>query len=250
MATLTAITRFCDERTHRHRIPDYPGAMNGLQIENMGEVSHIGASVDASTEAFEKAIERGIDFLIVHHGPFWAPVAPLTGLRYRKFFHAMQHNLAVYGSHLPLDAHPSIGNNVLVAKALELSPTGQFAPFEGVPIAWYCDTSLSREALAQRLRRLFPRTVAMEHGPQQLQRIGILTGSGGDALTRLAADGIDTLITGECSQHHFALSQELGVNLYTCGHYDTEVFAVQQLASEVAESFGLPWSFIDTACPL
>ncbi|MEQ9823725.1 MAG: Nif3-like dinuclear metal center hexameric protein [Puniceicoccaceae bacterium] len=250
MASLQPITHYCNKRTRTHEIPDYPGAKNGLQIENNGTVTHIGAAVDASLQVFESAVERGVDFLIVHHGPFWAPVSPLTGPRYRKFFHAMQHNLAVYGSHLPLDAHPEIGNNVCLAQKLGLQPTGQFAPYEGVPIGWYCDAELPRETLTERLHEQFPRTVAMMHGPQQLRRIGILTGSGGDALTRLAADGIDTLITGECSQHHFALSQELGVNLYTCGHYDTEVFAVQRLAAEVAEQFALPWSFIDSGCPL
>jgi len=250
MASLKELTRYCDDRTCKREVPDYPGAHNGLQIENNGTVRKIGASVDASFEVFERAIASGVDFLIVHHGPFWSPVAPITGLRYHKFSAAIRGNLAVYGSHLPLDKHPEIGNNVLVARSLGLEPTAQFAPFEGVPIGWYCDTSLERSTLSHTLKRAFPRTVAMEHGSCEIHRIGIITGSGGESLPRLAADGIDTLITGECSQHHFAMSQELGINLYTCGHYDTEVFAVQALATELAQRFSLPWEFIDTRCPL
>lgn len=250
MASLNSIVQYCDDRTNRREVPDYPGAYNGLQLENNGHVSRIAASVDASEEVFEKCVSEGIDFLIVHHGPFWAPIAPLTGTRYRKFQKALQNNLAVYGSHLPLDLHAEIGNNVLLAKELDLTPSGQFATFEGVDIGWYCDTDIQRKILLKRLKAKFPRTIAMEHGPEQLNRVAILTGSGGDTLTKLKAKGIDTLITGECSQHHFALSQEIGINFFNCGHYDTEVFAVQALASEVAEKFNLPWQFIDTRCPL
>jgi len=250
MQNLPAITQFCDERTRRKDIPDYAGAHNGLQIENNGTITRIGASVDASEEVFDIAISRGIDFLIVHHGPFWGPVAPLTGVRYRKFFKALKGNLAVYGSHLPLDTHPEIGNNVLVARSLGLTPSGQFAPYEGVPIGWYCDDTLDREQLRKQLFQRFPRTVAMEHGPATLRRIGIITGSGGDIIQKLPSLGIDTLITGECSQHHYTQSQELGINLFTCGHYATETFAVQALAKEVGDQFSLPWQFIETDCPL
>ncbi len=250
MPLLKTITRYCDERTNRREIPDYPGAFNGLQIENNGEISKIGASVDASAEVFEKAIARKIDFLIVHHGPFWGPVAPIVGVRYQKYFTAMKANLAVYGSHLPLDKHPEIGNNVLVAKQLGLTPTNQFAPYEGVPIGWYCDCDLDRTSLRSTLEKEFPQTTAMEYGASKLKRIGIITGSGADSLPMLASHGIDTLITGECSQHHFAMTQELGINLYICGHYDTEVLAVQALAEEVSAKYELPWEFVPTDCPL
>jgi dinuclear metal center YbgI/SA1388 family protein len=250
MARLKDVVKFCDELTHSPEFKDYPGAYNGLQIENSGEITRIGASVDAGLESFEQAIGKGIDFLIVHHGPFWEPAIPLTGIRYRKFLTALQGSLAVYGSHLPLDAHPEIGNNVLLAREIGLIPSGQFGFYEGQPIGWYADTDYSRTELESRLKNRFPNMTALNHGTDTPKRVGIITGGGASSLPELAADGIDTLITGECSQHHFNQSQELGINLYLCGHYATEVFGVQALAKKIADHFGLDWEFIDTGCPI
>lgn len=250
MADLNEVVRFCDELTRRSGFKDYPGAHNGLQIENSGTVTKLGASVDAGMETFEKAIQSGIDFIIVHHGPFWAPIVPLTGNNYHKIYTAMKANLAVYGSHLPLDAHPEIGNNVLLAKEIGIQLSGQFGSFEGQCIGWYGTCDCSRDDLENRLKTRFPSMIALSHGTNKPQRIGVMTGSGGDMLTQLADDGIDTLITGECSQHHFNLSQELGINLYLCGHYATEVYGVQALAGKIAQKFNLEWQFIDTHCPL
>ena len=250
MAKLKDIVQFCDELTHKSGFTDYPGAYNGLQIENSGTVTRLGASVDAGLESFERAISRGIDLLFVHHGPFWGPVLPLTGLNYQKFSTAFEGNLAVYGSHLPLDAHPEIGNNVLLALEIGLEPSGRFAMHEGQYIGWYADTDFTRGELESRLKNRFPEMIALNHGTDTPKRVGIITGSGADAIPELARDGIDTLITGEAKQHHFVMTQELGINLYLCGHYATEVFAVQALAGKVAERFGLEWEFIDTGCPL
>ncbi|MCG8527990.1 MAG: Nif3-like dinuclear metal center hexameric protein [Opitutales bacterium] len=250
MATLSKIVQFCETITCNAEFKDYKGAYNGLQIENNGTVQKIGASVDASLECFEKAIEKGIDFLICHHGPFWGAIVPLTGLNYRKMKLALDHNLAVYGSHLPLDAHAEIGNNVLLAKAIGLAPSGQFGEHEGKSIGWYCDVDLPRDDLKSKLLAQFPKLIAMEHGSQSVQRVGIMTGSGASMLPELATYGIDTLITGECSQHHFAQSQELGINLYLGGHYATEVFAVQALGEKVSKEFGIDLEFVSTDCPL
>ena len=250
MVSLKDLTKFCDIETRRNEFTDYKGAYNGLQIENNGTVRKIGASVDAGMESFEQAIARGIEFLIVHHGPFWGSVVPLTGPNYRKFKRAFDGNLAVYGSHLPLDAHPEIGNNVLLAKELGLTPIGQFGEFEGKLIGWYTDAPYNRERLVSFLEEKFPKVIALAHGSAKIKRIGIMTGSGGDMMFSLARQGIDTLITGECSQHHFNLSQELGINLILCGHYATEVFAVKALTERTALHFGLEWEFIDTECPL
>lgn len=252
MPTLHEIAHFCDQRTRRAGVKDFAGAYNGLQVENNGEVSRIGAAVDAGQRPFEAAIAQGIDFLICHHGLFWTPPTPLTGPAYRKVKTALDGNLAVYGAHLPLDCHPEIGNNALLAKALGLPVVGSFLNYEGNDIASIAEGPRGgRAELAEKLQSLFPKTYgAIEYGSERPERIGILTGSGQSAVPHLLENGIDTLVTGELRQHHFNMAQELVLNLYPCGHYATEVFGVKALAAEVAETFGLEWQFIEQPCAL
>lgn len=251
MADLKTVVDFCNERVNLAHVADFEGARNGLQFENNGTVTKIGAAVDAGLVPFRLAAERGVDFLIVHHGMFWNPPLPFTGVNREKLRVLFEHNLAVYGSHLPLDAHPQIGNNALLARELELEIIGTFLPYESVDIAVKAAATPSRDALRERLEKLFPKGVtAIEEGPLKPSAIGILTGSGRSAIPHLAAQGIDTFITGELKQEHFNLAQEQGLNIYLGGHYATEVFGVRALAAEVAAKFGLPWEFIATECPL
>lgn len=252
MPKLSDIVAFCDARTLRAEVKDFDGAFNGLQLENNGEVTKIAAAVDAGQRPFEAAIAAGVDFLICHHGLYWTPPIPLTGASRSKIKTALDGNLAVYGAHLPLDCHPEIGNNALLAKALGLAKVGTFLNYEGNDMAVIADGPVGgRAELADKLKALFPATYqAIEYGSPQPERIGILTGSGQSAVPHLKASGIDTLVTGELRQHHFNMAQELGLNLYPCGHYATEVFGVKALAQEVAEQFGLEWSFIEQPCLL
>ncbi len=252
MPTLDEVVAFCDTRTRQKEIKDFAGAFNGLQIANNGEVTKIGAAVDAGQRPFEAALEAGVDFLICHHGLFWNPPTPLTGSDYTKVKTAFDGNLAVYGAHLPLDCHPDIGNNILLAKALDLKKIGTFLNYEGNDMAVIAKGPLDgRAAIVERLKALFPDTYqAIEYGSANPSRIGILTGSGQSSVAQLKANGIDTLITGELRQHHFNMAQEHGLNLYPCGHYATEVFGVQALAKEVAARFRIEYSFIKQACLL
>ena len=127
MPTLSEIVAFCDTRTRQAEVKDFPGAHNGLQIENNGKVTKIGAAVDAGQIPFEQALATGVDFLICHHGLYWTAPIPLTGSRYKKVKTALDGNLAVYGAHLPLDCHPEIGNNALLADALGLEQNRRLA---------------------------------------------------------------------------------------------------------------------------
>lgn len=251
MPQLNDIIAYCDERTRRSEIKDFEGAENGLQVENSGTVTRIGAAVDAGLIPFQSAIERGIDLLIVHHGLFWTPPIPLTGKHYAKIKTAIDGNLAVYGSHLPLDAHPEIGNNALLAKELGLDKSHFFLEYAGTEIGLIANCNYSRNELSSRLKTTFPgMTAAIEFGSGQPERVAILTGSGRSALPYIREQGTDTLITGELRQEHFNLAQEEKLNLYCCGHYATEVFGVKALAAEVAARFGIEWEFIPTGCPL
>lgn len=249
---LSDLIAFCDQRTRQKEIKDFDGAYNGLQLENNGTVTKIAAAVDAGQFPFEAAIAEGVDFIICHHGLYWNAPIPLTGASYKKIKTAINGNLAVYGAHLPLDGHPEIGNNALLADRLGLQKLGTFLNFEGNDMAVIAAApSGGRCELSEKLKVLFPETYqAIEYGSQSPKRIGILTGSGQSAVPHLLENKIDTLITGELRQHHFNMAQELGLNLYPCGHYATEVFGVKALAAEAAEKFGLEWTFIEQPCSL
>lgn len=229
---------------------DYPGALNGLQVANTGTVRKIGAAVDAGLEPFRRAAAAGVDFLIVHHGLFWDPPRPWTGLLYEKLDVLMRANLAVYSAHLPLDAHPDLGNNAVLARRLKLEPARGFMPFEGRDIGLIARHQGTRAELRRRLESLFPRVTAIEFGSDAPAQVAVLSGGGYSVGQELAAAGVDTFITGELKEHFFNRAQEERLNLYTCGHYATEVFGVCALAEELAARFGLPWEFIATQNPL
>jgi dinuclear metal center YbgI/SA1388 family protein len=250
MAKLKDIVAYCDKRTRVSAFEDAPGARNGLQARNNGTVTKIGAAVDAGLEPFRKAAESGVDFLIVHHGMFWGmPKAP-KGSRHSPARALRRGNCAVYSSHLPLDSHPEIGNNVLLARELGLNPKKGFIRNKGGPIGRIAPSTLTRAALKRRLRARYPRVVAIEFGSEKPRKVAFCSGSGNGAMRHLLREGVDTMVTGELREEWFNVAQEHGLNLYLCGHYATEVHAVRALAAEVAAKFGLPCEFIATENPL
>lgn len=250
MAQLTDLVTYCDTRTRRAAFEDAPGAFNGLQVANRGTVSKIGAAVDAGVVPFRRAAEAGVDFLIVHHGMYWDMPRPLTGPVYDRVATLLAADCALYSNHLPLDSHPQIGNNALLARQLGLTATQGFVPNRGGDIARIAPSrGLTRAALRAKLEKLYPRVVAIEYGSPKPARVAFCSGSGNSALKALPA-GVDTLVTGELREEWFNRAQEEKWNLYLCGHYATEVHAVQALAAELARKFRLPWEFIATENPL
>lgn len=247
---LEEIVRYCDERTGRAGVVDFPGAVNGLQFANAGTVTKIGAAVDAGLRVFEEAARRGIDFLVVHHGMFWQAQQPVVGTVYEKFKTCFDAGLAVYGCHLPLDAHREIGNNAVLARELGLDVLDWGLEFNGTAFAAICG-GIPRAELSVRLRRIFTKTFkAIECGSENPTRIAILSGSGNAAVPSLEKLGCDTLVTGEIKEENFAQAQDRNLNLYPCGHYATERFGVCALAAELSEKFSLPWEFVGFENPL
>ena len=219
--------------------------VNGLQVANSGRVRRLAAAVDASEATIGEAGRRGADLLIVHHGLFWGGNRAVTGSRYRRLKLLLDGDIAVYAAHLPLDVHPELGNNALLARELGLEVVGSFAPHEGRDVGVTADCSLDRDELLERLRRALDGEVRLvPGGPMAIRRVGILTGSGGSVVEEAAALGLDTLITGEGPHHSYIDAMEAGINVVFGGHYATEVFGVRALAAEVAKRFDLPWDFI------
>jgi putative NIF3 family GTP cyclohydrolase 1 type 2 len=162
----------------------------------------------------------------------------------------MKGNCALYSNHLPLDSHPQLGNNALLARELGLRASRGFIPNAGGPIGRIARSRLTRAALRRRLESLYSRVIAIEYGSSRPSHIGFCSGGGNSAVLPLIDEGVDTLVTGELREEWFNVAQEHGLNLYLCGHYATEVHAVRALAAEVSERFGLPWEFIATENPL
>ena len=243
---LQSICDFLDEFLEIQEVEDYPNALNGLHLENDGRVTRIGAAVDASEATIEMAIDGQVDLLIVHHGLFWGGRNRLGGARFHKIKRAVSANLAIYSAHLPLDLHPEVGNNILLAQALELGRPEPFFLHKGRNLGFAVSTKIDRAELISRLKGVLGRELwVCVAGPAEVKRVGIVTGAGGAQIEQAKAEGIDTFVTGEGPHHTFALAEELRVNLIYGGHYATETFGVRALAKRVASQFGLPWHFLD-----
>src|SRR5208283_474977 len=181
-ASLKTIVKHCDALLRTNAIGDYDGAVNGLQAGNSGTVTRIAAAVDASLATVKLAIAAKADLMVVHHGLFWSPAHPWTGKKYELLRLLVENNLAVYSSHLPLDAHPRLGNNAQLCAALGLKNLRPFFVSHGQPIGFQTQTKISRADLAKRLECAIgvkPRIIP--GGDRICRRIGVVTGgAGGD----------------------------------------------------------------------
>jgi dinuclear metal center YbgI/SA1388 family protein len=218
-------------------------SLNGLQVEGREEIHRIGAAVDAAQAVFEKAQQAGVDFLIVHHGLFWGEPLPVVGPHRRRLALLLEAGINLYASHLPLDAHPEVGNNAVLARALGLE---ELAPFEGIGVQGRFPLPISLSEIAERLGQLTQmQCLVHQGGPGQVERVGIVSGAASELIPKAHAEGLELFITGEPRHAAFHPTFELGLNVIYAGHYDTETFGVRALAQKIEERFGLPWVFLD-----
>lgn len=243
---LTELTEYLDNFLRVREVRDAPTALNGLQVQNSGEVSRIAAAVDGSEASIREAIARGCDLLLVHHGIFWSGNVPLTARRYRRVHLLLEADVAVYSAHLPLDVHPEVGNNAVLARELGIEALGTFGDADGLELGVWGRLSLRREALAARLDECLGGPVKMiPGGPERVERVGVITGAAGGMIGDAVATGLDAFITGEGSHHTYFDAMESGINVYYGGHYATETWGVRALAAHLEERFGLPWEWLD-----
>jgi dinuclear metal center YbgI/SA1388 family protein len=248
MSSLSNIVTYADRFLRVRDVGDWDNALNGLQIENSGRVTRIGAAVDASTRVLIESAKRNIDFLIVHHGLFWPGLQPVRGALHRQLGLAFETDLALYSAHLPLDIHPRVGNNAQLVAALGLKSAQPFLEEKGQPVGLKIRVSLQRSELVRKLEKALNDPVKLfEFGPKQTHMIGVVTGAAGSEIYRVADEGIDTFITGEAPHWAAVATEELGMNLLLAGHYATEVFGVKALAAHLSKRFRVPWESID--CP-
>ena len=249
---LATIADYLDTLLRTSAIPDYPNAVNGVQLAHRGPVMRLAASVDISRVVIEQAAAARANLLIVHHGMFWSGLQPLRGVQYERVRLLFDHDIAVYAAHLPLDAHPDLGNNVLLAAELGLTPSDGFALHQGTMIGVRGSSDVTTMSLVERARAF-----ARQHGgdvrvsalepDRRTRRWAICTGGGASAstLAEAVAAGIDTLIVGEGPHWTAVEAPENGLAIVYAGHYATETLGVRALAKAAADVFGLPWSFIE-----
>jgi dinuclear metal center YbgI/SA1388 family protein len=250
--TVAAIGHHLDVLLRVDEVPDFTGALNGIQVESDSPITKVAAAVDARERTIRAAAEAGANLLLVHHGLFWGGVQPLRGAFLRRIRLLLEHGIAVYSSHLPLDMHPELGNNVLLARELDLVPDAGFARYKAIDIGVAGTGDVPTSDLVARATRFARghghevRTAGAVDG-KVTRHWGICTGAGAghDTLREAVTSGLDTLIVGE-GPHWTAIdAEESGLTIIYAGHYATETLGIRALAAHVGATFDLPWVFLD-----
>ncbi|HSI80010.1 MAG TPA: Nif3-like dinuclear metal center hexameric protein [Solirubrobacterales bacterium] len=253
MARRDEIIAFCDELLGITGFADY--GPNGLQVPGTREVSKVATGVTANRELIARARDGGAELLLAHHGLLFgdAPAA-LSEQQAERLRVALCAELSVAGYHLPLDAHPEVGNNALLAECLDLEPTGRaFAEFKGNPIGTVARSAggLGADELRSRIADAVGREpLVFACGPERIETVGIVAGGGSRALAEAIALGLDAFVTGEPSEHVMGEAREGGIHFLAAGHYATETFGIRRLGELVAERFSVAHEFIDVPNPI
>jgi len=228
---------------------------NGLQVPGGAEVHRVVTGVSAQKELIERAIGLDAQLLLVHHGLFWdfhpTGLTPVLAERLRPLF---KHDLALAAYHIPLDAHPEVGNNAILANALGCERHEAFGDFRGRAIGragTFPGDGVGARELFARVREVTGREPLVQGaGPETVRRIGIVSGSAADALGEAAELGLDAFLTGEPREHVMADARELGMHFIAAGHYATETFGVRALGDWLASRFGVEHLFVDLPNPV
>lgn len=248
MALLNAINDYLSSELRIGAFED--SSLNGLQVEGRGEIRRVALAVDCGRSVIEEAVSRKADLLFVHHGLIWEKPFRLSGAVGETFQTIFQNGLSVYAAHIPLDAHERLGNNFTLARLLSLEGLRPAVPHRNALIACVGDNTaaLSLTEMAQRVRSLpggEQTSLVLPFGPAIPKRVCVLTGSGADALHRAAADGFDTLVSGEPKQFAYHFARDNSLNVIFGGHYATETVGVLEVGKELVSRFGVETEFID-----
>lgn len=247
MTPLQHITNLLDTTLRIREIKDASVALNGLQVENNGQVTKVALAVDGSQKTIEDAIVAGADMLILHHGIYWCGLRPMTGWFKKKIETCLQHNLAVYGAHLPLDLHPELGNNAGIAQALGLSDCTPEVDYHGTLIGVAGTFNGTVAELRDKYAAITGSSITgfVQDAAAPAGRVAVCSGGAGDVIYQMHEKGYRTYLTGEENHWVVNAAQDMGVNILFAGHYATETFGVKALGKLIETQFGLPTVFID-----
>jgi dinuclear metal center YbgI/SA1388 family protein len=248
---IDTITTHLDALLRVGEVPDYPQALNGLQVEHRGPVTKIAAAVDVSAKTIRGAVAAGANMLVVHHGLFWGGLQPITGPYYSRVRLLLDHDVALYSAHLPLDTHPVFGNSLLLARELGLQAGAGFARHESIDCGVRGSGDIATADLVSQLT-MFARShggsaVASAITPgRRTRHWAICSGAGvnKDTLREARELGVDTLISGEGPHWSAVDAEERGLVIVYAGHYATETLGVRALAEHLSVTFDLPWAFV------
>ncbi len=223
-------------------------SLNGLQVERSNkEINRICLAVDSSLDTINAAIEARGDMLLCHHGLFWQPTRSLTSYLYSRVKALIHSDIAVYAAHLPLDAHPEVGNNRQIANLLHLEKIIDFGTYHGQTIGCQgqLPNPLSMSQIVKEISKITGQPLKVEHsGPSPVKTLGIISGGAAEMVEEAALSGLDLFLTGEPSHSYATLGAEVGVNVIYCGHYATEIFGVKALGRLLQERFKLETVFL------
>ena len=246
MALLKDIVHALDEELKTSSIPDYSGAMNGLQLETEVDIKKIALAVDATLPVVKKAAASGAQLLIVHHGLFWQGAEKIIGPFYKKLRCAIDCNLGIYSNHIPLDVHPRLGNNAVLAKRIADIVWEPFFDWKGVMLGLTAELDMTVGDVAARLASAVEAPLLL--GPRMPERpagtVGIITGGAGSEVKAMHSKGVQTFISGEAPHWAHGLSEELDIELLLAGHYATETFGVKALGKWLEAHFEVESEFI------
>jgi dinuclear metal center YbgI/SA1388 family protein len=240
---------YLDQYLDTARFRDY--CPNGLQVEGRATVNALVTGVTASLELIEQAIAAGADAMLVHHGYFWrGEDARITGVRRRRIALLMTHDISLFAYHLPLDAHPEVGNNIALARVLDFSVAGRFGDQD---LGFHGEAAgiLRLDALVQRIgERLSRNPLVIGDPARPVQRVAWCTGAAQGYLEDAVRLGVDVFISGEVSEQTVHLARESGVAFVSAGHHATERYGVQALGAHLADRFGISHQYIDVSNPV
>ena len=249
MVLLTELANYIASLLETDRFRDY--SPNGVQVEGRAEVRRIASGVTASQHVLEQAAAWGADALLVHHGYFWRNEVPvLTGIKKRRIAHLLQHDISLLAYHLPLDAHPQLGNNVRLGQELGFIPRGTYGE---QALALHGEVAQTRtlDELAQHIRaRLGRAPLVIGDGKRTIARIAWCTGAAQGYFEQAAGLAVDAFLTGEISEQNVHMAEETGVAFIAAGHHATERYGIQALGGHLAERFGLEHRFFDQDVPV
>jgi len=253
VAGATEIVAYLDELLEPAAFEDY--GPNGLQVPGAEEVTRIATGVSAHRELIELAIEAGAQLLLVHHGLLWdfhpRRISRRQAARLKLL---LTHDLGLAMYHLPLDAHPEVGNNALLAAGLGCVDAQPFGVHRGRAIgvaARFAGEGIAASELVDRVRALTAREpLVIAGGPELVRSIGIVSGAAASSVADAIDAGLDAFLTGEPAEHVMAEAHEGGVHFVAAGHYATETFGIRRLGELVAERFGVEHVFLDVPNPI
>lgn len=244
---LTELTENLDDLLNAHGVGG-DASNNGLQVEGKPEVKKAVFGVDACRDLFEEAVSGNADFVFTHHGISWRDsLKYITGMNAERLRLLLSSNISLYACHLPLDMHEEIGHNALIAKLLEVKEPEPFCEYSGVQIGFYGSLPqvLSISELASRVNHgLKTHCKTVFSGRESIQTVGIVSGSGADAIDECKSLGIDCLITGEMGHSDYYNAVENGIAILEAGHYKTEIPGILAVMEHV-KAMGIDCEFID-----